>query len=66
MKISIPIDRVEFVRRRIAERRALAETFRAQALGNSVAGAEVCLTQAAHAESHANGMENALNILLNA
>lgn len=56
-------ERVQFVRDRITERRALADQLRAQALGNTVEQAARCLEQAKIAEAAATAQERALAVL---
>lgn len=56
-------ERVQFVRDRIAERRALAAELRARAIGNTVTEAAICIEQAKIAEAMAAAQERTLAVL---
>lgn len=56
-------ERVAFLQRGIAERRALADGFRASAIGNTTERAALCLETAKLQEATAAGMESAIAIL---
>lgn len=56
-------ERVNFLLRRIADRRVLAQEFRGQAIGASFDEAHSRLKTAEQAETYAAAVENALNIL---
>lgn len=62
--IAIQVTRLEEVRRAIVQRRAQADLFRTEALGNTVSQAHYCLTQALLCEHLAEGMERALSMLV--
>lgn len=63
VQVQTTAERIQFVRNRIAERRAIASDLRAKAIGNTVTDAANCLEQAKLAEAHATGAEIALRVL---
>jgi len=56
-------ERVETLRRYIAERRRLAEVLRARTIGSTIERAEHALREAEMCDNLAEGMERALSIL---
>jgi len=61
--ITTTAERIQFVKNRIAERRAFADEQRLAALGNTVDGARTCLDLARLAEAQAQQAEITLLVL---
>lgn len=56
-------EKIQIIRQTIVDRRALAETYRGQAIGNTVYEAGVFLRKAEQCENFAKGLERALLVL---